>query len=784
MNLTRVKEKGLRRIWSGRLLVLASFIVGIALCPSYAMGGFVYPDVPHNSLDDPAVLWNWVASQLPAEGKGDVVVVNPESVFGPTNVNGVSGNGHLAAGFSREGELTVLRWPTPSHFDQVSYLTRDYYAARMGADPNDGSFAGIAWTSGEASGMSWFRDPEWLHFQSYWSDDTSILVTIMVNEQLGLTVVQTDFVRPYKDVLVRHYDITRDPASFVEEASLIYFENFNPCREKIPYIPVIDWVFDFLNDFAVVYSSRHDALIHFRPQAAISGRLEPFLRADQSVIDDVVSGLDDLFPSNPDDPYPPVYIAIGANFQSGSHQCGVEDQTGGQFVDAYWDSLDGKLVNNSLSLELTDGAMAYPLPPDLSSASLTVFIALAHSNDAALSLLEESRELGYEFIFEECREEWEEWVGQAFLPNTDNQKILATCKRSLQALRIGRDADSGCMVASLSTQPPYYVDWPRDGVFYNLALDLAGYHDIVTSHNLFYAKVQRPVTGSYEMNYYPDGMPGGPLVLEIDQDGMITWQMWDHAKYLEGEEREEYLKAVYPAIRRSADFMVLWRDPRNGLQLHSFEMDSALPIQGLAGAMGVYQGLMAAIQAGAEMGESQEVLDEWGYRAAELREAIVRKFWDEGKGTFNQGGFGAVYTLFPCPLFPSGDPRNESQAWALWNALEPHVNKTVEQGAYSWMNIIALAPLWRDDPTKRMLLEWAAEVLLTELPTPDTHHYGEGYILLDTDEGRVFENHVAMPHLGAHAQTFAGAMLLFGPKAQDADEDEGGVGEGGCGCRW
>ena len=101
---------------------------------------------------------------------------------------------------------------------------------------------------------------------------------------------------------------------------------------------------------------------------------------------------------------------------------------------------------------------------------------------------------------------------------------------------------------------------------------------------------------------------------------------------------------------------------------------------------------------------------------------------------------------------------------------------------------VALAPLWRDDPEKRALLEWALHVLLVDLPTPDTHHYGEGYILQDTDVGRIFENHVAMPHLGAHAQTYAAAMLLFGPAEPDDEEEDiedtdgGDGGDAGCGC--
>ena len=710
--------------------------------------------------------------------------INPEKAFGPTNINGVSGNGRLAAAFSRDGELTVLRWPSPSYFDHVSYLTRDYYAPRMGAAPNDGSSAAIAWSADGVSGVSWLYDPQWAHIQYYWSDDVSILVTLMVNAELGLTVVQTDFVRPYDDVLVRRYDIVRDPSSMVQRASLIYFENFNPCRDKVPYFPVIDWVLDDLNDFAVAYTSEYDALIHFRPQNPDDSLLRPYLGESQPVIDGVVSMLDEIFPLDAGEEYPPIYIAIGGDVPTSAHQCGVEDKTEGMDADAYWDLADGRLSNNSMAIGLTTGALQWDLPENLDTASITVFVALASSAKEALSMVREAAQLGYEYLFDECRSEWESWLGDALLPDTDDEGIVATCKRTLQALRIGTDAETGCMVASISTQPPYYVDWPRDGAFFNYALDLAGYHDMVTAHNLFYASVARSIVGSFEMNYYPDGMVGGPLFMEIDADGIITWEMWNHAQFLEGEERAAYLEAVYPTIRESADFMVRWRDEKTGLPLPTFEMDSPVPVQGLAGALGVYHGLRAAIEAGTEMGESEERLNRWRARLEELREAIIREFWDEERGTFRQGGFGAVYALFPEPFFPEGDPRNESHARALWEDLEPHVKKEVEWGAYSWMNLIALIPLWKDDPAKRPLLEEALRVMLTELPTRDTHHYGEGYAIVDTGQGREFENHVAMPHLGAHAQNFIAAMLFYGPAQPEEDgesDEEGGDGEG-CGC--
>src|SRR5262249_8135926 len=46
-----------------------------------------------------------------------------EMQLGATNINAALGNGGLTAAYSQCGELTVLKWPGPSFYDQLDYLT-------------------------------------------------------------------------------------------------------------------------------------------------------------------------------------------------------------------------------------------------------------------------------------------------------------------------------------------------------------------------------------------------------------------------------------------------------------------------------------------------------------------------------------------------------------------------------------------------------------------------------------------------------------------------------------
>src|SRR3954451_19759011 len=70
-----------------------------------------------------------------------------EHIFGATDINGAIGNGGATAGFSAQGELTVLRWPSPSYYQHVDFMTSTLAEARtlphFGAADNAGSFAGV-----------------------------------------------------------------------------------------------------------------------------------------------------------------------------------------------------------------------------------------------------------------------------------------------------------------------------------------------------------------------------------------------------------------------------------------------------------------------------------------------------------------------------------------------------------------------------------------------------------------------------------------------------------------
>src|SRR5207247_1673857 len=111
------------------------------------------------------------------------------------------------------------------------------------------------------------------------------------------------FVLPDRNVLVSHYQVTRELGSPVRRATMMFYSNFAPSLARLPLFPVADWALDFQNDFAVAYDHDQRALLHFLPAGAQAFPhdytvVNPFLRspprtrrARQRAVQSVIAGL-------------------------------------------------------------------------------------------------------------------------------------------------------------------------------------------------------------------------------------------------------------------------------------------------------------------------------------------------------------------------------------------------------------------------------------------------------------------------------------------------------------
>jgi hypothetical protein len=775
-----------------------------------------------------------------------------EPVTGATNVNAALGSGRLTAGFSRCGELTVLKWPGPSYYDQLDYLTSNAADARqrphLGALDTQGAFPGVSYRLRGHRGWqhTWLRDDGWERSQRYSSDDSDVLVQEATNAALGLHVTAYHFVLPDSDVLVNDYLIERAPGSPVGSAKLVFYANFAPTQGRLPLFQVSDWALDFQNDFAALFDSRERALLHFVPKTGNRdfSVLNPLLAAPprtQSGLRREVRKLVERLTA------PGVYIAMaprrrqGFRYQIGfddaptcSHQSEFADRAlggydlppefqavaRGLFVcetavpegplarcreangwtytaeSAFRDAQDGRLSRSPIAACQANAALARPLRFRDGVARATFYLAAAGTRDEAYGLLRAARSGDPDAQRAETEAWWAKFIAPARLPDTDDPIVTAVSKRALISIRTATDAASGAIVASITTQPAYGADWPRDGAFINDALDLAGYPDIVTRHNRFYARVQRkqpgpwsfvysfppcnpaaPVypncipPGTFEMNYYADPdavVPANFISFEIDQAGQGVRTMWEHAGYIDDPgERAEYLADVCPSIALGATNLAECRDPVSGLQCFASVGDDTNLTQHAGGAYAVLIALRSAISAKDACGFSPTDVAAWQGRYDELSRLVLDTFLvldppaHLPRIEIGAQGVGGLVDLH--------DPIARSHAEWLSSGVTNIVNRTASRTFYTPLH--GLATFYRALGDQAALAELQDQVrfFMSELTTPDTRHTGESTlrVAVDLNGDGVSPDYLpvtAVPHVWQGSRLYVAAMAAFGSR--------------------
>ncbi|MBW3658111.1 MAG: hypothetical protein KY457_05695 [Actinobacteria bacterium] len=673
-------------------------------------------------------------------------------IYGPTDVNAQSANQAMAVAVNRDATVTVLRWPRPSFYDQIKYRTSSRDAERFGALVNEGSFLGLAVDTGDGPSTTWLRDlpSEQLH-EDEWND---VITTTYRAEELGLTVVVRDVVVADLDVFAREVVVTRDPGSPVTSAELVAFENLQPVVSKIAYIPAYDWCGDELNEDIARYDPAADAIVHFQEGV------------------DVSTGQ-------------PSSAAVGMALRgpSSQHQVGGDAHEGtatpdaklpGPTQDAFDDAADGTLQGNSEFAGQTTGALTAAL--DLTrdgTAAATVYLAGAPDHAGVVDAIEEARGRTFEELVAGKRAWLDAMLDEAPLPDTDDPDVLAVSQRALVTLVSTYDPISGAIVASIATQSPYGEDWIRDGAFFNHVLDLIGHEDWVAKRLRWYASLQSKEVGTgqdnpfaelygsalvppgnWAMNYYADGVVGGPIPWEIDETGYGLWAFWDHYGAT-GD--EETLRAVYPSIQLGADFLTEWRDPRNGLHAHAIEDDNPQPRQTIDGAGPVFLGLESAVAAAETLGETADA-EAWGARRDELRAGIEAELYADGSY-----GDGNGVIVWPVCFHPYGHERfADGQYDAIWERLAPTFDAPDSprmRGLYESKGLIALAKATKDRPLWLERVRTGLRWIATEHAQPGTRVMGEEWL---NEDGEIVST-VSQPHIWEQILFYLAALEAYPP---------------------
>lgn len=779
-----------------------------------------------------------------------------EHIFGATGIHAVTGQGRLAVGVAQDGDLTTLVWPNPSCCDQLGFLTSNALDARslsrFGALPGSALYLGLLIEqANQSKRVVWLHDPtEFSVVQDYGAGDGAAIETHFTSVKTkGLTVTIKDDVVAHGqgDVLVRQVNFELTTAEF-KVLSLQTYANLSPVphNSRLPELPLVDWGLDGRNDFAAIWDESHHCIVHFHPQdQLIYAQLLDIFGADVSY-GPIGAALLQGTPTpaetaklaaNLDSDYKQgAYIVLTTWPPPSSHHIGYDRADFCGFVD--------KLLNNAAALPKLFPGFTLPLDPSVldalrckadhqfpdveqgwkhkavSAAEAITSTEPLPNSDIAAGEVDEALVTPVAFTGQSSQafviialgptslgardalshwasasdsNEWlKAWLKPLQLPTSLSPQIQKVARRGLINLRVGNDSATGAVVASIARQPPYGLDWPRDGAFFDVALDVSGQSPLVDKRLDQVVKWQRkdpvkPVglidtpppidprtgkaefypAGAWEMNSYADGMPGGNVRFEIDNTAFNLWTLCAHAGWTSVESAGKR----WDAIQKAANLLADWKDPKNGLQALASEDDNATFTQTLHGAVTVQGSLELASQFAKASAHAEEAA-RWHARALELQTAIATHLFDAKTGLFtagdnaasnpgSQGSGPTAWLVWPMRVFPWTDPRVDAQLKADLTGVQTIIALTdPEGGAYFLKNLLALAMARGQDPLWRPAILAALENVAAR-STQGTNHFGEVMVPVNGQA----DQRVATPHLWEGTLFYLTAMALHDPTA-------------------
>ncbi|MDZ7730179.1 MAG: hypothetical protein U5K37_03310 [Natrialbaceae archaeon] len=630
---------------------------------------------------------------------------------------------------------------------------------------NHGSFLGVA-LDGETT---WLRDLTVVEqYYASDSDDTDAtfsdeVVTVYEGERLSVTV--RDVVVRDVDALVRSVSVS-SPA---DSATLVGFENINCLVSRLPQMPVHDWCNHSETTDSAAYDASVDCIVH------------------ETTNTDVATDTEER-----------AAMAFGFAGQSSGHQVGADRNESGTETpaDAYEDAASLPLEGSAEYTGHTTGVVTTDLDLSDGQATESVILAGARTPSEATAVLEAVRDRDFESDIRPEKESWfESLLGEAPMPATDDERIRRVCQRALVCLVTATEAtEDRAIVASIATQAPYALDWIRDGAYFNYALEIAGLGDWVADRNRWYAEIQQTddlrnsqkltPPGNWAMNYYGDGIAGGPIPYELDETGYGIWTLWEHYE-LTGD--EAYLQDVYPAIERAAEYLLRCRDDDTGLHCRTWEDDRFVPGQSIIGAAPAWLGLRSAVAAARSPASPGTESDANRYedRLHELGRAIDRHLYAELEGGMGYGSraWAMSEVAWPVCFTPYADPssgtiESEPTVDAAFEhpRIQSHLERKVDRmgylntpedpavttGQYETKTIIALAKMRQ--PEMLTAAERGLDWVVTHHATDDTYVMGEAWKVFENETGEPeVRSIVSQPHVWSQVLAYLAALEIHPP---------------------
>lgn len=261
---------------------------------------------------------------------------------------------------------------------------------------------------------------------------------------------------------------------------------------------------------------------------------------------------------------------------------GIEGKEG-----TWKDAEDGVLSKNTIEYGVVDSVIAFTLHlSEGGEEELWYWITCGTKYRETMALHRDILTRTPAHLIETATDFWRAWVtkrGETYcnLP----PEIVTMYETSLFVLRAHTDAHGGIIASGDSSvlqhgRDTYAYVWPRDGAYAALAFIEAGYYDLAQRYFSFinniitedgYLLHKYRADGSLGSSWHPwvrDGVFQPPI--QEDETAIVLWTLW---RYYEETRDLEFVERVYNSlIKRSADFLVRYRDEHTGLPMPSHDL--------------------------------------------------------------------------------------------------------------------------------------------------------------------------------------------------------------------
>ncbi|MBI2558767.1 glycoside hydrolase family 15 protein [Candidatus Woesearchaeota archaeon] len=273
-------------------------------------------------------------------------------------------------------------------------------------------------------------------------------------------------------------------------------------------------------------------------------------------------------------------------------------------------------------------------------------------------------------------------------------KIIDEFKKSVLIIRTHIDHHGAIIAASDSdnlqfNRDTYNYVWPRDGALIALALQKAGYYELVENFYIFCKNVLSKY-GCFLHKYNPDGSLGSSwhpwikdekpqLPIQEDETALVIYALWE---YYEKTKDKAFIEKLYnPLILKAADFMADYIDKNTSLPKPSYDLWEERHGIFAFTCSTVYAGLKCAFKFAELFGDKGKA-EIYRKTAESLKQAMIEYLFDNDTRRFlrsiNFDGSNStkdfvidssLYGIFEFGVLPADDSRVEDTMKAVMERL-------------------------------------------------------------------------------------------------------------------